>query len=42
VLNFVEKNLKDGGVSNFVHKSLNFTNINVQESGKEQGMKYVQ
>jgi hypothetical protein len=33
---FCRKNLKDGGVSIFVHESLNFTNINVQEFSKEQ------
>jgi hypothetical protein len=33
---FCRKNLKDGGVSIFVHKSLNFTNINVKEFSKEQ------
>jgi hypothetical protein len=33
---FCRKNLKDGGVSIFVHKSLNFSNINIQEFGKEQ------
>jgi hypothetical protein len=33
---FCRKNLKDGGVSIFVHESLNFFNINIQEFGKEQ------
>jgi hypothetical protein len=32
------KNLKDGGVSIFVHESLNFTNIYVQKFGKERDM----
>jgi hypothetical protein len=33
---FYRKNLKDGGVRIYVHESLNFTNINLQEFGKEQ------
>jgi hypothetical protein len=29
VAKFYRQNLKDGGVSIFIHESLNFTNINV-------------
>jgi hypothetical protein len=35
---FCRKNLKDGRVSIFVHDSLNFTNVNVQEFGRKQGI----
>jgi hypothetical protein len=33
---FCRKNLKDCGVGIFVHESLNVSNINTQEFGKEQ------